>query len=604
MEESLLDYYERELTTFRQLGQEFAQAYPKVASRLLLEPGKCEDPHVERLIQAVAFLAARIHRKLDDQFPEITDALLGLLYPHYLAPIPSMSVAEFMIDPEQGKLTSGYEIARGTQLYSRPIDGTQCRFRTCYPLTLWPIEVRAARFDVPERAMAGSPARGLLRLELQCKGGVSFQDLQIERLRFYLDGEGQLVHTLYELLLNHVHEVRLRPTASKAARKPIVLTGSCLQPVGFSQDEGLLPYPAHALLGYRLLQEYFAFPQKFLFVDLTGLDAMAQSGFTDTLEVLIFLDRPPREEQSIGPENFRLGCTPIVNLFTQVAEPIRLDHTQHEYRIIPDVRRQQANEVYGINEVVLTTPQSDEVHPVHPIYSVRHSGTDDKPMAYWYSHRKPSEKKGDSGTELYVSLVDLCLDPALPAAETLTVSITCSNRGLAAKLSADDVRGDFELEGAAPVSRIRALVKPTNPIPPPLTGARQWQLISQLSLNYLSIGLGGPEALREILRLYDFSDSAVARQHISGIINVSSRRVVRRPSAMGWHGFCRGTEVTVEFDEDKYVGSGVFLFASVLEQFLGLYTTINSFTQFVAKSRQRERPIKQWPPKAGEQVLL
>ena len=603
MQESLLDYYERELSVLRQLGQEFAQAYPKVAGRLLLEPGKCEDPHVERLIQAVAFLAARIHHKIDDQFPEITDALLGLLYPHYLAPIPSMSVAEFILDPEQGKLTSGYKIAQGTQLYSRPVEGTQCRFRTCYPLTLWPIKVTAARFDVPDRVVSGSKARGVIRLELQCQG-VSFQELKLDCLRFYLDGEGQLVHALYELLLNNAQEVWIRPAGGKATRKPTILSPMCLQPVGFTKEEGLLPYPPHALLGYRLLQEYFAFPQKFMFVDLTQFPAGAPGNLTDMMEVLIFLDRVPRPDHVLSEENFRLGCTPIVNLFTQLAEPIRLDHTQHEYRVIPDVRRQQANEVYAINDMTLTSPQSDVAHPVHPIYSVRHGGTDEKPLAYWYSHRRPSDKKGDTGTEVYVSLVDLSLDPAVPPAETLTISLTCTNRELAAKLSAGDVRGDFELEGAAPVSRIRAVVKPTDPIPPPLNGGRQWQLISHLSLNYLSLGMSGPDALHEILGLYDFSDSAVARQHIAGITNVSCRRVVRRPLVMGWHGFCRGTEVTIEFDEEKYVGSGVFLFASVLEEFLGLYATLNSFTQLVATSLQRERPIKQWPPRAGEQVLL
>lgn len=604
MQESLLEYYERELTIFRQLGQEFAQAYPKVASRLLLEPGKCEDPHVERLIQAVAFLAARIHHKIDDEFPEITNALLGLLYPHYLAPIPSMSVAEFTIDPEQGKLTSGYEIPRHTLLYSRPIDGTQCRFRTGYPLTLWPVTVTSARFDLPERVTTGSKALGLIRLELQCQGGDSFKELQIDRLRFYLDGEGQSGHALYELLLNKTREVWIRPAGSKPGRKPVVLPASCLQPVGFGEDEGLLPYPPHALMGYRLLQEYFTFPQKFLFVDLTQFPRASQGDLGDKAEVLIFLDQVPRADHVISPENFKLGCAPIVNLFPLVAEPIRLDHTQHEYRVIPDIRRQQAHEVYGVTEAVLTVADSDTVHPVHPLYSIRHGGTDEKPQAYWYAVRRPAERKGDKGTEVFVSLVDLEMNPALPPFETVTLRTLCTNRDLPAKLSADEIRGEFELEGAAPVARIRALVKPTEPVRPPLSGERQWRLISHLSLSYLSLTADGPEALQEILGLYDFSGSSVVRQQIAGIVGVSSRRVVRRPGTMGWHGFCRGMEITIEFDEEKYVGSGLFLFASVLEKFLGLYTTMNSFTQFVATTRQRDKPIKLWPPRTGEQVLL
>jgi len=196
------------------------------------------------------------------------------------------------------------------------------------------------------------------------------------------------------------------------------------------------------------------------------------------------------------------------------------------------------------------------------------------------------------------------MKPVLPPFETVTLHTLCTNRDLPSKLSADEVRGEFELEGAAPVASIRALIKPTEPVRPPLSGERQWRLISHLSLSYLSLTAVGPEALQEILGLYDFSGSSVIRQQIAGIVAVRSRRVVRRPGTMGWHGFCRGTEIMIEFDEEKYVGSSLFLFASVLERFLGLYTTLNSFTQLVATTRQRDKPIKLWPPRTGEQVLL
>ena len=603
MHDRLLEYYERELTVVRQLGQEFAQAYPKVAGRLLLEPGKCEDPHVERLIEAFAFLAARIHRKIDDEFPEITSALLGILYPHYLAPIPSMSVVEFVLDLEQGKLTSGYLIPALTQLYSRPIDGAQCRFRTCYPVTLWPIQVASARFEAADPSVLGSKAAAIIRLELRSQG-VSFRELQVDRLRFYLQGEAQLVHALYELLLNNVREVRLRSGDIKAPRKGKTCPPDCLRPVGFGKDEGMLPYPSQALLGFRLLQEYFTFPQKFLFIDLVGLQQVAGESNSATLDVQILLDRAPRPDQSITADTFRLGCAPIVNLFEQIAEPIRLDHEQHEYLVIPDVRRPKANEIYAINTVTSISPQTDTTRRVQPIYSLHHAGVDEAAPAFWYATRKASERKGDHGTDLYLSLVDSSFDPTLPAAETLSITTTCTNRDLPEKLPVDDVRGDFELEGAVPIARIRSLVKPTPTLRPPLSGENQWRLISHLSLNYLSLGMDGPEALHEILRLYDYSDSAVVRQQIAGILDVSCTRVVRRPSSMGWHGFCRGLEITIHFDEEKYIGSGVFLFASVLEKFLALYASLNSFTQLVAKSRQRERPIKQWPPRAGEQHLV
>jgi len=605
MPDELLPYYERELAFLRQSGAEFAARYPKIASRLLLEAGKCEDPHVERLLQAFALLAARVHHKIDDEFPELTDALLGILYPHYLAPIPSMSIVQFVLDPEQGKLTSGHLIPRDTMLYSQPVGGAPCRFRTCYPVTLWPIEVTAARFEEPDRRGLPPQAVAMLRLGLRCLGGTSFTDLELDHLRFFLHGESQLTYALYELLLNHTCQVQFRSVAGPSSPKLVVRSPQCLRAVGFGRDEGLLPYTPRSFLGYRLLHEYFSFPDKFLFVDLCDLDRAVQAGFGERMEVCIFLNRSPRLEQPVSASTFLLGCTPSVNLFAHIAEPIRVSHAQTEYRVIPDVRRQNATEVYAVDSITCTAPHLPEPLEIAPFYSFRHTSEDHtQPQAFWYATRRPSQRPGDEGTEVYLSLVDLNFQPTLPATETLMVQVTCTNRDLPGKLPFGGDRGDFELEGAAPLSRIRCLTKPGETVRPPLGRGAEWRLLSHLALNYLSICEGGREALQEILKLYDFADSAVVRQKIAGITQVTSRRVVGRPKTMPWNGFCRGMEVTIEFDETKYVGSGVFLFASVLEQFLGLYASLNSFTQLIAMTQQREAPLKRWPPRAGEQILL
>jgi type VI secretion system protein ImpG len=247
MPDELLRYYERELSFVRQIGAEFATKYPRIASRLLLEADKCEDPHVERLIQAFAFLTARVHHKIDDEFPEITDALLGMLYPHYLAPIPSLSIVQFDLDPTQGMLTSGYPLPQGTTLYSRPVDGTSCRFRTCYPVTLWPIQVASVRLEEPDRR---GPARAvsMLRLQLRCLGGAKLSDLQCAELRFFLHGESPLVHRLYEFLFNNVIQVLLLAPDGTHGHAPVRLSPGCLRAVGFDADEGLLPYPARSFL--------------------------------------------------------------------------------------------------------------------------------------------------------------------------------------------------------------------------------------------------------------------------------------------------------------------------------------------------------------------
>jgi type VI secretion system protein ImpG len=602
MRDELLTYYERELSFLRQSGAEFAAKYPKIAGRLLLEADKCEDPHVERLIQAFAFLAARVHHKIDDELPEITDALLSVLYPHYLAPVPSMAIVQFVLDPELGKLTSGYRVERASTLYSPPANGQACRFRTCYPVTLWPIEVAAAQLDTAARLGLTAHAAAVLRLELRCLGGLSFGNLELDDLRFYLHGESRLVFALYELLFNNVTEVQLHPAAAGRS-KPIVLPPQCLRPVGFGADEGVLPYTDRSFVGYRLLQEYFSLPEKFLFFDLAGLARAARAGFKDRCDVLILLDRSPRLEQPISAETFRLGCTPMVNLFEQLAEPIRLNQTLAEYRVIPDVRRQQTTEVYSVDAVTSRSPDSQDTIEFQPFYSVKHATAGNAAGPYWYATRRPSQRKLDTGTEVYLSLVDLGFKPTLPAVDTLTVLATCTDRDLAGKLPFGGERSDFELDAAALVARIRCLTKPGEPLRAPLRSGAQWRLISHLALNYLSIS-DGPQALQEILRLYNFSNSAVIQQQIAGIADLRSRRIVARPPSMPWNGFCRGIEVTIEFDDAQYVGSGVFLFASVLEKFLGLYASLNSFVQLIARTKQREEPLHRWPPRAGEQILL
>ena len=603
MADELLTYYERELSFLRQTGAEFAASYPKIASRLLLEADKCEDPHVERLIQAFAFLAARIRHKLDDDFPEITDSLLSVLYPHYLAPVPSMAIVQFVLDAERGKLTEAFRIPRAARLFSPPVSGAPCRFRTAYPVTLWPLTVASARLAPADGLGASKRAVSVIRLGLRAQGGTSIAGLRPDTLRFFLHGEGHQTWPLYELLCNNVREVQLRPGAGKPG-PPIRLGPDCIRPVGFAPDEGLLPYGPRSFLGYRLLHEYFSFPEKFLFVDVTGLAAAAKAGFTEELEILIFLDHMPQLGEVVTPGTFRLGCVPVVNTFEQIAEPIRVSQTDSEYRVVIDGRRQDATEVYSVDSVVSVSPDDPDPVVYRPFYSFKHEIDQDKQRTFWYATRRPSDRKGDAGTEVYLSLVDLDFKPSRPAADTLTVHVTCTNRDLPARLPFGGERGLLELEGAAPLSRILCLTKPTTVARPRMGRGAQWRLISHLSLNYLSICDGGREALQEILRLYDFSGSPVVRQQIAGILDVKSRRVVGRPSSMPWNGFCRGLEVTVDLDEEHYVGTGVYLFASVLERFFGLYSSLNSFTQLVAQTRQRKEPLKRWPPRAGEQILL
>ena len=610
MRNELRNYYESELTFLRQVGAEFADKYPKIASRLVLDTDRCEDPHAERLLEAFALLAARVHLRIDDDFPQITEALLNILYPHYLRPVPSMTVAQFHTDPDSGKLTSSLKIPKGTVLYSRPVEGVPCKFRTSYDCTLWPLKVAQAQWMTPDRvrpALRASEA-AVLRVEFECFQDVSFEKLELEKLSFYLNGESAVVHSLYELLCRNCARILVRdPLKPKA---PILeLSARNLEPMGFGEDEDVLPYPRRSFMGYRLLQEYFAFPEKFFFLSLKGLSALQRAGLTTKAELLFLISpfeqdgRHQRLEVAVNEKTLRLGCAPIINLFGQVAEPILVDQTRYQYPIVPDARRRQTMEIYSVDEVVSTDAETHQTVMYHPLYSERHVVKGTSP-AYWYINRAVSNRKGDEGTDVFLSLVDLSTRPMQLDYDTVTVRCTCTNRDLVARLPFGSEAGDFEMTGAAAIKRIVALHKPTQTLRPPLDGRTLWSLISHLSLNYLSIVEDGKEALQKILELYDFSDSADINKQISGIISLSSRRHFTRVASEYGVGFARGTRVEIEFDEEQFSGSGAYLFASVLEKFFSLYTSMNSFTQLVARSRQRKEALEEWAPRAGQSILI
>jgi type VI secretion system protein ImpG len=627
MLDQLLPYYERELTYFRTLSKEFAQRYPKIAARLLLDADTSEDPHVERLIEAFAFLTARIHRKLDDEYPEITEALLNLVYPHYLRPIPSLSIAKFELDRLAPQVAKPQEIPKHSVLISKPVQGVPCKFRTAYPVELWPIEVAEAALEtqVAERIMARHPSvRAVLRLKLRTIGAqASFDALSVDRLRFFLDGEIALMHQLYEILFHNVIEVLLvGDTPDEAQGK---LSPDAVRPVGFALDEGLLGYDARSFLGYRLLTEYFVFPEKFLFFDLIGLERRktqarprlhnerrkghARRGRELIVEFLLRdfeeTELNSRLMRTLAVQNFQLGCTPIVNLFKQPGEPIRMTHTRSEYPVIPDSRRLLALEVYAIDSVrkVEQAPDGQQIVDVHPFYSLKHGQTQDQDRAYWYASRRPATRSNDAGTDVSLAVVDLNFRPTNATAETLSIELTCTNRDLPALLPFRGVDGDLTLETGSAVKRIRCLRKPTPTLRPAQGRGAQWRLISHLTLNHLSLVEGGRDALTEILALYNFSDSSVTRRQIAGISNVSAKSAIARIPGSLFPSFARGIEVTLELDEENFVGSGRYLFCAVLERFLALYVAPNSFSQLRVVSKQEHKEICRWPPRSGEALL-
>ena len=611
MLDELLPYYEDELTHLRKLSKEFASRYPKIAGRLQLDGDVDEDPHVERLIESFAFIASRIHKKLDDEFPQITEALLSILYPHFLRPVPSMSIAQLGTEPGAA-LTDMQRIEKGTPLMTRPVQGMPVRYRNAWPVEVWPVEVVSAECESVERSAFSQRTHNTaatIRVKLQAQGQVSLAQLGMTRLRFYLDGESPVVHALYELLLNSCDRITISAADGQPAAPPLTLRGDCLQAVGFGEDEGLLDYDARSFLGYRLIQEYFVMPEKFLFVDLSGLDLQRFAQAVDIQFNIQPFGRPERLsrlEQTVNRDTFRLHCTPIVNLFAQPAEPIRVTHESHDYPVIPDVRRPFGLEVYSIDGVRkhTRTATREQVVEYLPFYSIRHGADPEGAATYWIARRATSPRPNDDGTDVRIALVDRNMDTTVPVEDTLSLMLTCTNRDLPALLPFGGDDSMLQIEDAGAVSTARLLKKPTATWRAPMRMANQWRLISHLALNHLSLVEGGREALLEILSLYNFTDAASLRKQIAGIVAVSGVPSVTRVGQAPRQAFVRGTEVTLTFDESQYVGTGIYMLSRVLDQFFGLYCTANSWTRLTVRSLQREEAIATFAARAGSQHLV
>lgn len=601
MDDALLNYYEQELTYVRQMGAEFASKYPKIAGRLQLEHDKSSDPHTERLIEAFAFISGRIHKKIDDDFPAITESLFNVIYPHYNNPIPSVTIVRF--DPLMQNITeAGYRIDRDTKLYSKPINGTPCQFSSCQAVQIWPVEVVDAGLKEPKTLVKDSLQA--IHIRLKTANNISFSELDWQDLRFYLHGQQQHIFHLYELLFNNVCQVEYEIGNGAGPTTSFRMSPSAIRSVGFEDDEAVLPFSKRSFPGYRLLFEYFCFPDKFLFFDLLGLDKLKDTKTGETLDIWIYLNKVAKSNLIVNKNTFCLNAAPAVNLFSKTAEPIRVEQRKTEYQVVPDLRKRNSTEIYTIDKVTASsTVNTGELYEYKPFYSMRHHLSEDDELsrrAYWHIQRRLSGKKDDNGTEVFLSFTDLDFNPTDPDVEIMLLHTTCTNRDLPARLPFGAPGGDFDLEIAAPLAKVSGMMKPTPCRRPSLGGGLHWRLISHLSLNYLSVIQGGEEALREILRLYDFDNSPTTRQQINGVVGLKSKYVTKR---MG-RSLGRGVQVEIEFDEDKYVGTGLFLFTSILERFLGQYVSVNSFSQLVVRTIQRSEVLKQWPPRSGKRVLL
>ncbi|MDS4025614.1 MAG: type VI secretion system baseplate subunit TssF [Candidatus Contendobacter sp.] len=625
MDPRLLEYYNRELQHLRELGGEFAREFPKIAGRLGLEGFECADPYVERLLEGFGFLAARVQLKMDAEFPRFTQHLLEIIYPHYLAPTPSMAVVQFQPDPTEGALEKGFVISRDSELRSILGKGEQtpCEYRTAHEVKLWPLELVEAQYFAGREPVAQlAPAdlarvRAGIRLRLRTTlPDLPIGKLALDRLELFLHGSDALPGRLYEQLLANTVLVVARP-GERPAPWYEKIPENAIRRLGFENEQALLPCPPPSFHGYRLLHEYFAFPQRYLFVEVGGLGPAVRRCAGQELEVLILLGRAdPALENAVAAANFALFCTPAINLFAKRADRIHLSDQVAEHHVVADRTRPMDFEVYQVTGVTGIGAENEE-QDFLPFYASYDRLSQRAQRAFYTVHRLPRQlsdrqrrhgpRSSYVGSETYLALVDADEAPYRGNLRQLAVTTLCTNRDLPLHMPIGRGDTDFTLASGAPVGSVRCLSGPTAPRQSPAHGDTAWRLISHLTLNYLSLADSdahqGAVALRELLALYGNLADTTVRKQIDGVCSIQAAPITRRAPIPGPIAFARGLEVAVTLDENAFEGVGGFILGAVLEQFFAKYTSINSFTETVIKSTERGE-IMRWPARIGRRHTL
>jgi type VI secretion system protein ImpG len=606
--DELFAQYERELVTMRQLCREYAERYPKVAAKLQLGGEACDDPHVERLIQSVALLCARVSKRLDDAYPQFTEALLNLLFPHYLKPFPSCAIVRF--PPDEGAGGSTASFPRGTLLESAPVRGVNCRFQTAYDVAPSPAAIASAWFDAVIRA----PASARLMPGVAAAIGIAFESAapilaKTPPLRLYLDGDASFCAALRDALFMRTAAAYVQAgtdgTWTPLAAIPIAAAG-------FADTDALIPFDARSHRAYRILAEYFAFPEKFNFVDidLAAVHARLPADCSRFTLHLGLAGVAPGSDQArmlagLSAQSLLPGCTPVVNLFRQPGVPIDYSEQTAEYAVLAHAEQAAAYEVYSVDRVHMVRQHGKDIAPVEfrPFYSLRHGENEARKGRYWVLRHDDTLAATSPGHEKVISLVDIDGAPLAAEKTTLSLDLTCTNRDLPCLLKCGAAGGDLAIPGATEGTAIRFLRRPTRPHRLANGQGTHWRLISHLTLNHHSLATEGADGLREMLALYDVTGSAVSRRQIAGIIALEHAEATAWIRHKRGPSLAHGTEVRLTIDEEAFVGAGLHLFVQVIDQFFAQYVQMNSFIELVILSHQSGEELFRCKPRSGSMPL-
>ena len=585
------EYYQDELSYLRELGLEFARAYPAIAP-MLAERG---DPDVERLLEGVAFLTGKLRQKVDDELPELMHGVAGLLFPHYLRPIPATTIVAF--SPLAGAVRERVLVPRGAEVGSVPVDGVSCRFRTTQEVALAPLAVEAAEL------VSGVGRAATLRVELRVTSGAAFGALELDELHFYIHGERRFQDDL-RLALGARAESLALASLGASGRETIVasLPATALTLTGFDEAEALLPYPSMSFSGYRLLQEFFTLPQKFAFFRVSGLRAASSLKEGDRLVLLIHLREGLPPGARVTRESVRLFCTPAVNLFEQPIDPLKFDAGRQEYLVRASGGPREAFELYSVDRVTAVARRSGQRTELAPFYSFAHeldAGRGDAPL-YYQTHLRPAAV-GD-GVDVYLSFGSPEGATRRPDVDAIALEATCTNRRLAAELKVGDLR--VPTASSPALATFANLCTVTTPLPPPFGRELEWRVLAHMAMGYRS--LAELEVLRGVIDLYNFHGLVDRQAARANQLRLAALRELRvRPVDRLYRGApVRGVGIELELDEGGFSGEGeLHLFASILDELFAAYVSVNSFSQLTATT-VASRAVYRWQPKSGPLTLL
>ncbi len=601
VDDNLVRYYQEELNYLRLSGQEFAKQYPKIARRLELSDSESPDPHVERLLESFAFLTAKLSKAIDDRFPQTAQALLSVLYPHLINPIPAMAIAKLQVDDTQIPPNKGFLLSKNTKLLARSIESVQCRFKTVYDIHLWPIEITAVDL-VPKDAFKFPTTpqnHWFLKITLNAKSA-EFAATDFDDLLVHIASDWVQANLIYEsLFCEYTDQVYITTDATTTA-----IGGAALEPVGYKRDELAMPVPQYSLHHYALFQEYFHFGEKFLYFRLKTLQAAIKKlPASKQIHILIPLKNGDvLKKIGVDRSTFLLNCVPVINLFERVSDPIRIHHRHLRYRLIPDIRRERTTEIYNIESVTGVEEKTQRVIEYQPFYSLAGQQSS-KNNSFWLSQRAPATLRGVPGTDLYLSFVDRNFQ-AIKAKDIIaTAKIWCTNRYLADQLPQNSM---LQPEDKAPLTKITLLNKPASQNYSVADGESLWMLISQLSSNYLGVldPKQGIIALKSFLHLFASRYPDMPTKAIDDLKQLDITHITRRFGTQAWRGFVQGYKIKMEMQKTNHQGSSNLILGTILNEYFASLVSWNSFVECSLNDGKNKGEWMQWQPQPGVQVQL